>query len=41
MPSFSGAMTPQDMADVINYVRNAWGNEGDAIDAGAIERLLD
>ena len=41
MPSFSGAMSPQDMADVINYVRNAWGNKGDAIDAISIERLLD
>jgi cytochrome c6 len=41
MPSFAGAMSPQDMADVVTYVRNAWGNKGDAIDAISIERLLD
>ncbi|MGA1072317.1 MAG: c-type cytochrome [Pseudohongiellaceae bacterium] len=41
MPSFAGAMSPQDMADVVNYVRNAWGNTGDSIDAISIERLLD
>jgi mono/diheme cytochrome c family protein len=41
MPSFAGAMNPQDMADVVNYVRNAWGNTGDSIDAISIERLLD
>jgi cytochrome c6 len=41
MPSFAGAMSPQDMADVVTYVRNAWGNKGGAIDAISIERLLD
>ena len=41
MPSFAGAMNPQDMADVVNYVRNVWGNTGDSIDAISIERLLD
>ena len=41
MPSFAGAMSPQDMADVVNYVRNAWGNTDDAIDAISIEKLLD
>jgi len=41
MPSFAGAMSPQDMADVVTYVRNAWGNTGDSIDAISIERLLD
>ena len=41
MPSFAGAMSPQDMADVVTYVRNAWGNTDDEIDAISIEKLLD
>jgi mono/diheme cytochrome c family protein len=30
MPSFAGALTNQDMADIANYVRTAWGNQGSA-----------
>ena len=26
MPSFAGAMTPRDMAQIINYIRHAWSN---------------
>ena len=40
MPSFAGAMGAAEMADLINYVRNAWGNEGDAIDAATVARLM-
>ena len=40
MPSFASAMGAEEMADLINYVRNAWGNEGDSIDAATIERLI-
>ncbi|GAB4515336.1 MAG: hypothetical protein OHK0046_18650 [Anaerolineae bacterium] len=27
MPGFKNSLTPQDLASVISYVRNAWGNE--------------
>ena len=28
MPSFAGTITYEDMASIINYVRNSWGNNG-------------
>ncbi len=30
MPSFAGALSNQDMADIANYARTAWGNTGSA-----------
>ncbi len=39
MPSFAGAMAFEDMAKIINYVRNAWGNSGDKISAETIAKL--
>ena len=27
MPSFAAAMTPEEMAQIINYIRHAWGND--------------
>lgn len=39
MPSFSNALSNEDMASIINYVRNAWGNEGDTISAQTIRNL--
>lgn len=39
MPSFQGAMSSADMASIINYVRNSWGNSGDAISPDTIETL--
>ena len=39
MPSFAGAMSDEDMAKIINYVSNAWGNEGELITAQMIELL--
>jgi mono/diheme cytochrome c family protein len=30
MPSFAGALSNQDMADIANYARTAWGNKGSA-----------
>ncbi len=39
MPSFSGAITNEDMASIINYVRNSFGNEGELISAETIESL--
>ncbi|MED5529333.1 MAG: cytochrome c [Pseudohongiellaceae bacterium] len=39
MPSFRGSILPEEMAAVINYVRNAWSNSGELILAGTIESL--
>lgn len=39
MPSFAGAIGHDDMARIINYVRNAWGNQGEAIDGETIAKL--
>lgn len=39
MPSFAGAIPNEDMAKIINYVSNAWGNEGELISAQTIESL--
>ena len=39
MPSFQGSILPEEMAAVINYVRNAWSNSGELILAGTIESL--
>ena len=39
MPSFSDAMSSTDMAKVINYVRNAFGNKGELISIDIIDSL--
>ena len=39
MPSFSGALSSAEMAAIINYVRNSWGNSGALISAEAIDAL--
>ncbi len=39
MPSFRGSILPEEMAAVINYVRNAWSNSGELILAETIESL--
>ena len=39
MPSFINAISNEDMASIINYVRNAWGNEGASISAETIKNL--
>ncbi len=39
MPSFSGSMSAEDMAAIINYIRNAWSNSGELIFVEAIESL--
>ncbi len=39
MPSFGGAISNEDMASIINYVRNAWGNSGEEISAQTIATL--
>ncbi len=39
MPSFVGAISFEDMASIINYVRNAWGNSGEDISAQRVANL--
>jgi mono/diheme cytochrome c family protein len=39
MPSFAGSISDEDMAKIINYVRNSWGNTGELITAKMIEPL--
>ena len=39
MPSFAGSIAHADMAKIINYVRNAWGNSGEHISAETIANL--
>jgi len=39
MPSFAGTITYEDMASIINYVRNSWGNNGEKISSQMIENL--
>ena len=39
MPSFDGAISSEDMATIINYVRNSFGNQGTLIDSEIIESL--
>ena len=39
MPSFRGALSSAEMAAVVNYVRNAWSNSGEAITARQIDAL--
>ena len=45
MPSFARAMTPRDIAQIINYIRHAWGNEENLktnvdISAESVSQLL-
>ena len=39
MPSFAGSISDEDMAKIVNYVRNSWGNTGELITAKMIEPL--
>ncbi|MEQ8313128.1 MAG: cytochrome c [Gammaproteobacteria bacterium] len=39
MPSFKDSLGSDQLAAIINYVRNAWGNSGDKITASTIDSL--
>jgi len=39
MPSFADTITYEDMASIINYVRNSWGNNGEKISSQIIKNL--
>lgn len=36
MPAFDWKLSDQDVADVLTYIRNAWGNQAAAVDAGQV-----
>lgn len=39
MPSFAWKMDDQQMADILNYVRNNWGNQGDEVTTMQVKEL--
>ena len=39
MPSFAWKLTDQEIADVLTYVRNSWGNQAGAVDSAAVHKL--
>ena len=39
MPNFSKRLTDQDLAKIVNYIRNAWGNRGGEIAAERVAAL--
>jgi mono/diheme cytochrome c family protein len=38
MPAFGRKLDDTTIADVVTYIRNAWGNRASPVDAGAVER---
>jgi mono/diheme cytochrome c family protein len=41
MPAFAWKLNNQQVADVLTYIRNSWGNEGKQIDAADVRALRD
>jgi len=39
MPAFDGILNDQDVADVLTYVRNSWGNAAPAVTADQVSKL--
>jgi mono/diheme cytochrome c family protein len=39
MPPYAGKMSDQEVADVVTYVRNAWGNAAPAATADEVAKL--
>ncbi len=39
MPAFGWKLSDQEIADVVNYIRNTWGNRAPLTDAGAVASL--
>jgi mono/diheme cytochrome c family protein len=36
MPAFDWKLDDKSIADLVTYLRNAWGNHGDAVDSGKV-----
>ncbi len=41
MPPYRKQLTDQQAADVLNYIRTSWGNQGEKVDAKAVGELRD
>jgi mono/diheme cytochrome c family protein len=41
MPSFAWNLNDQEVADVVTYIRNAWGNAAQPVQAGDVGKLRD
>jgi mono/diheme cytochrome c family protein len=39
MPSFAWRLDDQEVADVVNFIRSSWGNQGAPITAGDVAKL--
>ena len=39
MPGFSASLNNQDVAEVVNFVRNSWGNQAPAVTAAQVAKL--
>lgn len=39
MPSFAWKMNGQEVADILNYVRNSWGNGAPAVNANQVAEM--
>lgn len=39
MPAMGAAMSDSDLADVLTYIRNSWGNKGTPVTAGDVKAL--
>ncbi|NDJ58139.1 c-type cytochrome [Enterobacteriaceae bacterium 4M9] len=39
MPSFAATMTDQQIADVLTYIRNSWGNAAPAVSTSEVEKM--
>jgi mono/diheme cytochrome c family protein len=39
MPSFAWKLGDAEVANVLTYIRNNWGNAAPAVDAGLVERI--
>ncbi len=38
MPGFAQKLDDREVADVVSYIRNAWGNRGSVVDAGVVAK---
>ena len=39
MPAFDSKLNDREIAELVTYVRNAWGNRGSAVDAGTVAQV--
>ena len=41
MPAFAWRLSDQEVADVVNFIRTSWGNQGSAVSAGDVRQMRD